>query len=349
MDKNKIINLKIINFFFIIIIFNFITISCLAKGFNLKNKVSDLFQKIEKKYDSPKTEIDKQADIKTNISTNTENLIASASNDINFEKYGFLKQEQVEIKLLMTQKIGKNFDSENVKFIGCQGFTTDGEYFYVAILSSGKEIDKHTKILKISIKDLKIVKEQDFGTIGHTNSLTYNSKTQKLYTAPLYKEWGGIFEFDTDLTNLKKIQLLNKDGSFIDNQQFKSVAYSKELDQYIVKYNEFTLAYFSSEFKILKTKKLKVRMALTTTQALSTDEVNLYSVTNDYNINPRVVKNNHIIIYDSNGNYIGRYVFEKKLGKGEELQQITFENGSCYAMSFWKGNFRIYQVMLRSK
>ncbi len=323
--------------------------SSFAKSSKLKTKLSNFFQKIEKKMDNNSNENEKNtANTKSQIAKNQETTSAAATNNLKLEDFGFLPFEEVKNELLLTQKIAKNFDSNGIRFIGCQGFTSDGEYFYVALLSNGKENQKHTKVLKIRIEDLKIVKEQDLGIIGHTNSLTYNSKTNKIYTAPLWKEWRGIFEFDTDLNNLKKIELLDKDNSVIKDKMFKSVTYSSSLDQYIVKFDEYTLAYFDSNFKIIGTKRTKVRMAVTTTQALATDEVNLFSVTNDIAQKPFELKNNQILIYDFNGNYIDRYIFEDIMGRGEELEQIAFAKGKYYGMTFSKGNFKIYRLNLKT-
>ena len=90
-------------------------------------------------------------------------------------------------------------------------------------------------------------------------------------------------------------------------------------------------------------------MAVTTTQALTTDEVNLFSVTNEIVKKPFELKNNQILIYDFNGNYIDRYIFEDIMGRGEELEQIVFTNGKYYGMTNSKGNFKIYRLNLKTE
>ena len=334
----------------IILCFSLITSPSFAK--NLKSKLSNLFQKIEKKLDIKK---DNTASQTTSVRTQIASapvIVASTTKKLTLEDFGLLPQEQVKIQVLFKQKILKIFDNENVKFNGCQGFTTDGEYFYVVLLSKKKENqkDQRTKILKISMKDYKIVAQKDLGAIGHSNSLTYNDKTKKIYAAPLYKEWERIYEFDTDLSNLKEIKLLNSDGTVITNKWFKSFTYLPNEDQYIAKFDERTLTFFNSDFHLVKTIKVKEPLNNngTSTQALSTDGKNLFSVTNKFSLKPWYVQTNLILIYDMNGNYIDRYSFPTELGDRVELQQLSFANGICYAMSVsvYEWEFKIYQIEL---
>ena len=323
-----------------------ITSPSFAKS-KLKTKLSNFFQKIEKKIDEKTSNTEnKSSDVKPQIAT-APVIVASTTKKLTLEDFGLLPQNEVKIKLLFTQKIINNFDTDNFKFDGCQGFTTDGKYFYVGILSNNKEIEKHTKILKIRIDDFKIVKEKDLGTIGHSNSLTYNPKTQKIYTAPLWKNWKTIYEFDTDLNNLKKVSLYNNNGLVIIGKEFRSVTYLLDEDKYIVVTDNTSLVYFDSNFKIIKTFKTSMPLRVTTTQALSYDGINLFSVTNLFAGKPFVPKENYIFVYDLNGNYIDKYVFSKEFGNKYELEQITFCGGQCYGLSGHNGIFRIYEITLR--
>ena len=319
----------------------------------LKTKLSNFFQKIEKKLNTKTDDTaSKTTSIRAQIASAPVIIIASSTQNLKLEDFGLLPQEQVKIKVLFKQKILKNFDSREHIFNGCQGFTTDGEYFYVALLSKKKvnQNDQRTKILKISMNDYKIVAQKDFGPIGHSNSLTYNDKTKKIYAAPLYKEWKYIYEFDTNLNNLKEIQLYNSEGIVINDKWFKSFTYLPREDQYIAKFDERTLAYFNSNFHLVKTIKVKEPLNNngTSTQALSTDGKNLFSVTNKFNLKTWMVETNLILIYDINGNYINRYSFPTELGDRVELQQIAFVNGNCYAMSVsvFEWDFKIYQIEL---
>lgn len=323
-----------------------ISISSFAETKKLKSKITRIFQKLEKKSDKEITDnASKTLDAKSNKITN-----ASSSKVFNMENFNLLPQNQVKIEILNNQKILKNFDNDNNNYYCCQGFTTDGEYFYVALLSKGKESEKHTKILKIKIDDFSIVKEQDLGPIGHSNSLTYNSKTKKIYTAPLWKNYKCIYEFDRDLNNLKEIYLYNKDGSIIKDKQYWSVTYLPSEDQYIVKINFFTLYCFNSNFRLEKIIKVKQGTHLkqgNTSQALSSDGINLYSVTNEFKPKPNPKTINYILIYDMFGNYIDKYTFPTEFGKCVELQQISFNNGDCYALSVFNGSYKIYRLTLK--
>ena len=343
MNKNKLL-IIILN----IIINIIISQPAFAKS-NLNNKLSNFFQKIEKKLDEKSAKSDnKSANIKPQIETATEIIVATLTEKLKLEDFGLLSQKELKIEKLMEQKIKGNFDSDGHKFDGCQGFTTDGEYFYVVLLS--KKLvnydDQATKILKISMNDYKIVAQKDFGLIGHSNSLTYNSKTKKIYIAPLWKNWKTIYECDTDLNNLKKINLYNIDGSIIKDKEFRSVTYLPELDQYIVVFEDYLLGYFDSEFKLIKYLKLNKSTRRTTIQALSTDGNNLYVVTNVFGGKPFLVKENHIIIYDMDGNYIDTYIFTDEFGYHTELEQITFTNGKCYGINM-NSHMRISQIWLK--
>ena len=343
MDKNK------ITIILMVIISIVISLPSFARS-NLKTKLSNFFRKIEKKLD---TNNDDKASITTIVRGQIATAsvkIASTTKKLTLEDFGLLPQKEVKIDVLFTQKILKNFDEEG-KYIGCQGFTTDGEFFYVVLLSGEEEYKKHTKILKIRISDLKIVKQKELGVIGHSNSLTYNPKTKKIYIAPLWKKWNCVFDIDTDLENLNKNTLFYADGSIIKDKDYRSVTYLPTSDCYIVKYpDELSLNYFDSNFKLFKIVKLKEKLSpQTTTQALSTDEINFFSITNSINLKPLYVKENYILIYDMDGNYIDTYIFPTEFGNSFELEQITFTNGKCYGLAQdYKGNFRIYKIQLRN-
>ena len=322
---------------------------------NLKTKLSNFFQKIEKKIDTKTDDTaSKTSNIRAQIASESV-IIASTTKKLTLEDFGLLPQEQVKIDVLYKQKITKNFDNSEHKFNGCQGFTTDGEFFYVALLSKKKvnQSDQATKILKISMSDYKIVAQKDLGLIGHSNSLTYNDKTKKIYAAPLYKEWKYIYEFDTDLNNLKEIQLYNSDGTVINNKWFKSFTYLPNEDQYIAKFDERTLAFFNSNFYLIKTVRTRepINKSGTTSQALSTDGKNLYSVTNVFNLKSWIVESNLILVFDINGNLVDTYSFPTEFGDRVELQQISFVNGKCYGFSgsVFEQDFKIYQIELNKR
>lgn len=312
---------------------------------NLKNKISNIFQKIEKQIDKETVNTASETDsIRAQITSAPEIIVASTTKKLKLKDFNFNSQEQVKIKpVLIYEYIGK-FDNNGVKYEWCQGFTADDEYFYVALLSKGPEINKHTLILKIRISDFKIIKYKDLGKIGHSNSLTYNPKTKKIYSAPIWKNWKCIFEFDTDLDNLREVYLYKENGDIIKDKQYWSVTYLPSLDQYMVKYSGTYLGYFDSDFKLVKNLRLLDSLNLekgNSSQALSTDEENLYSVTNKK-------LSNYILIYDMEGHYVDNYLFVEEFGRKVELEQITFVNGKCYGLACFGRCFGIFEINLKS-
>ena len=321
---------------------------CFAQSSKLKTKLSNFYKKIEKKLDNESSDNASET-VKTSAQIDSVPVIvASTTKNLKLEDFGFLPLEKVEIKQLFTQKLS-SFDDENISYNGCQGFTTDGNFFYIALLSKGKEIEKHTKILKIRIEDYQIVKQKDLGSIGHSNSLTFNPKTQKIYSAPLWDNFKCIYEFDTNLENLKEIYLYNTDGSRVSDRQYCSVTYLPITNQYLVKFDRFTLGYFDYDFKLNKIIKVKQNLKIkngNTSQAISSDGTNLYAVTNDLKNRPEII--NYILIYDNSGNYIDKYVFHKELGVRVELQQILFKDEKTYGVAVFKGNFSIFLIGLKA-
>lgn len=283
-----------------------------------------------------------------NIATSTtNNLLNNIS--LNNSFYPFLPQSSMVIKHLKTFKINKNNDNPKV-FFSTQGFTSDGTYLYLAALYRYQGKDQNTRIIKVRLKDYEIVADKDMGRIGHSNSLTYNPRTKKIYVAPMYKQWGCIFEFDTDLNNLNKIILRDKNNEPIKNTWFFSVTYINSLNNYLVKTDEKKIVFFDENFKFVKDITLKESLRYpeaNTTQAISTDEKYLYSVS----CNTKDKKErNYIRLFDLNGNYINTFIFPKDTyGKQlQELQQIIFlDDGKCLGYSPYKGLFVIYELKLK--
>lgn len=91
-------------------------------------------------------------------------------------------------------KKGKKFYTNTYNQI--QSFCVDGSFFYVACVTNRNEnydelekryIYQETTILKIRIKDKKIVASAYLGRIGHSNSLAYNHLNNTLLIAPCNK------------------------------------------------------------------------------------------------------------------------------------------------------------------
>ena len=88
-------------------------------------------------------------------------------------------------------KIGNKIYTNTYSHI--QSLCTDGGFFYIACLTDRNEtstesdkrfIYQETTILKIRIKDKKIVASAYLGQIGHSNSLAYNNVDNTILIAP---------------------------------------------------------------------------------------------------------------------------------------------------------------------
>lgn len=262
-----------------------------------------------------------------------------------------LKPAKVSIKTFLTARVGSRWDTKGQDYSHVQGFCSDGTYFYVALMTTKPctfYTDQHTKILKIDMKSKKVVKAKRIGYIGHSNSLCYNPKTKKIYTAPCSRKMSYICEIDTGLKSYKKIYLKNKSGKKYTNKCFASFGYDPAGDQYIVKMSNRSLGYFDSKFKLKKTVKvshLKINDSITG-QALTCDGKNIFSACGNLASRPTV---NYILCYDMNGKYLHKITLTKLGTKSEraELEQMTFWNGKYYTISNVSGKFRIHKINLR--
>lgn len=359
MKRNK--SLLIIKIIILFICFmNLFSQPSFAGSSKLKAKLSSFFQKIEKKIDEKSNENEtktktKTTNIKPDIASVTV-IVASTTKKLTLEDFGLLPQEEVKVNKLSTVYFGDKYDvKDKYSLWGCQGMTSDGTYLYIALWGTGKKgkAEEYSKILKIELQNLKVIKQQEMGLIGHCNSLTYNSKTKKIYAAPLYKNFNCIFEFDTDLQNLKEVNLFDQNGTIIKNKEFRSITYLPSSDNYVVKYNdELSLNYFDSNFKLIKIVKTKQPFCLkkgNTSQALSTDEIIFYSLTNTIISKDKII--NYILIYDMDVNYIEKYTLVDNFENNIELQQITYVGNKYVGVGpvFGSRKFNIYQIEFKKE
>ena len=216
----------------------------------------------------------------------------------------------------------------------------DGQYY----------TKQETKLLKIDIKTKKVVKTNKIGKVGHSNSLTYNPITKKIYSATCTKKMSYIYSFNaSDLKGKKKIHLKNQKGKAYTNNNFASFTFNPLQNEYIVKLSNKSLGYFDSNFTLKKkvsVKHLKKNDKMTG-QAISCDGYNIFSVYNNLSCNPRI---NYIRIYDMNGKYIKDLTFKSSIGSASErpeMEQLTCFNGKYWSLSNVNGKFRIHKIKLR--
>ena len=272
-------------------------------------------------------------------------------NNTNIQTY-LKNQNDVTVEDFLILNFGKDFDSESAKYRHCQGLTSDGQYLYAAIITKNTiQKDHQVKILKINIKSKKIELSKDMGKLGHCNSLTYNQQNNKIYTSPTFDLNAYLFEFDTNLENLKKINLKNEDGSLIKKQYNKSVMFNPNEQNFIVKLSHDSLGYFDENFYFKKrfhTDQLRLNDKVFS-QALSTDNQYLYSICNDLTVSPSL---NYILVFDMKGKFQRTYTFNTGFGmpnEKPELEQITFVGNDCYGLTKARSRFIISKINIKQK
>ena len=316
-----------------------------------KNTTTSSAKTTKDKTDSKDSNKNKSKSKKKTNKNKTELVLKT---DNNLKK--LLKNKDVKVSKKLTLKIGDTWDEKGLDFKNVQGFCTDGEYWYIALMTSTKYngvknyTKQTTKLLKIRIKDKKVVDKKSVGKIGHSNSLTYNSKTKKILSASCSKAMGCIYEFNaSDLGGKKKIYLKDKKGKKMTKKCIASFSYDETNNQYIVKLSNTCLGYFDSDFKLKKkvtVKHLKINDNITG-QAITCDGTNIFSVCNNLSVNPRI---NYIRIYDINGKYIKTLTFKKELGSANEkpeMEQITSYKSNYWSLTNVHGKFRIHKIKLR--
>ncbi len=341
------------------------TVSNNSSNSQQETKVSKNFTNSQQKTKVPKNSTSKQ---KTKVSKNsskkksTDNdksssktKTATSNTNTNTNLKPLLKLSKVNVSTVLTKKIGSTWDEKGHNYTHVQGFCTDGKYWYVALMTStngdGQYYTKQeTKLLKINIKTKKVVKTNKIGKVGHSNSLTYNPNTKKIYSATCTKKMSYIYSFNaSDLKGKTKIELKNKKGKTITNKNFASFSYNPAQNEYIVKLSNTSFGYFDSNFKLKKKvacKHMKKNDKMTG-QAITCDGCNIFSVYNNLSCTPRI---NYIRCYDMNGKYIKDLTFKSSIGTSSEkpeMEQLTCYNGEYWSLSNVNGKFRIHKIKLR--
>ncbi len=324
-------------------------------------------KKEEVKAESSATNVQKTKSKKTTFVDKIKNTVKKVTEKIKKDKSSkknnnsksssklnpLLKGSSVKVSRKLTRTVGSTWDTKGLNYTHVQGFCTDGTYWYVALMTSGGDqyyTNQQTKLLKIRIKDKKVVATKAVGKIGHSNSLTYNPKTNKIYTATCTKTKSYVCQFNaSDLGGKKIIYLKNNKGKQYKDRCFASFSYDPVSDQYIVKMSNKSLGYFDSNFKLKKTvnvKHLKINDNMTG-QAITCDGENIFSVCNNLSCSPRI---NYILCYDINGKYLHKLTFKKELGSTSEkpeMEQLTCYNGQYWSLTNVNGKFRIHKIKLR--
>ena len=133
-----------------------------------------------------------------------------SGNSYSVTQNSFLSNQKISVNEIISKNFSDDFKNRYLKttsykignkiytntYNQIQSFCTDGTYFYVACLTNRNEnsdelekkyIYQETTILKIRIKDKKIVASAYLGRIGHSNSLAYNHLNNTILIAPCNK------------------------------------------------------------------------------------------------------------------------------------------------------------------
>lgn len=263
---------------------------------------------------------------------------------------GLLDSKEVTYNKIILDKV-KNYTGVD-GYSGIQGFAADDEYFYVAF-NTEKVDDNYVKsnamIVKIDISTGKVVKRSAKLTVGHANALTYNPETKKLYISPCSKAYPYVFEMDTNLENLKKVYLKDKNGKIYTQYGYSSMIYSPGRNIYLnTGNNRFNI--YDSNFKYLKYLSLDSTLKKYTPQSAYADVAHIYFINSDMPSNKHYT--NYIDIFDYNGIHQKTITIpdSKLVSNGSryfELEQMTRSKGKYYFLANVKGNgneFAIYQI-----
>ena len=245
-------------------------------------------------------------------------------------------------------------EDDNIIYKGIQGFTTDGEYFYVALLNSNDKdyIKQETKILKIDIKTKKVVQQKHIGRIGHSGSLTYNPLTKMIYCSPSSYSKPYVYSFDTDLNLKNTYYLKNENNEVIKSiKRINTLAYDKTSNLYFTKVDKSNrdLFFFDSDFKFKQKINCsdEVLKANTLLQTINCDDKNAYVVSFVKGSVPLI---NYIRVFDlKTGKLINEKILSDELAPNNEIiemEQLTFLNGECYGLAniIRKNQFCIFKL-----
>jgi len=206
-----------------------------------------------------------------------------------------------------------------------QGGCTDGKYVY-SMLENQTVSPSQSKIVKIDSETWEIVKTSDEISAGHSNDMTYNSKTNQILIVHNAPDRELISIFDADTFEFIKTVTLSVD--------IYSISYNEANDRYVIGLSYgYNLAILDSDFKVTQT--FTGKDTGNTTQGVDSDDTYIYFVM--YNTNT-------INVYDWSGHYIMEIPL---VGISVEPENIFHFGEQLYVCCYVSGNGgRIYKVDL---
>lgn len=229
-----------------------------------------------------------------------------------------------------------------------QGFAADDNYFYIAFVSNDDIYTQKTIVQKYDIVTKKLIKQVELGKIGHSNSLTYNSKTNRIIISSGSDRAPFFIQLTTDLKFEKNLYI--KDWRGVNKQSsVGSLVYDKLRNRYITT-NQGNFGVLDGNMKWLSTINVNINNKGSVDksyipQAIYTDSSYIYDLHTNMTSVPYV---NYLNVFSLTGNLMKRYTIKqnKLIDKNVELEQMTQSNGTYYinANSGGISEFSIYKV-----
>ena len=257
-------------------------------------------------------------------------------------------------KLATTKQLKKDDETFDVRaaakqvvggYDTLQGGTTDGTYAYYVFLNKTVS-EKNCKIVKIRLKDLKVVKVSAAMTLTHGNDMTYNSKTKKLYI--VHTKSGYISRVDAATLKFEKTfkltipsKLRGASPSQISAiKNYCGISYNKKRNQYALYLcDSGDVLICNSSFKPVQYLYLDTKGPQTKQGMDTTDSYILLCQSSDVSSQYNIIQ-----VYTWDGELSSRI----NVKKGEELENLYHIGRQFYA-SFYNAFYETYETKENGK
>ncbi len=242
----------------------------------------------------------------------TENLVRIAAQyrvRFNEAKYRTLKSRSVKAKNLKIN-LRKMIKEKSSGYSVVQGGCTDGKYAYYLMVSSWTQ---KGRVLKVRIKNNKVVKRSKILNVHHGNGMAYDSKRRKLVVIAREDRKQEITLIDAKTLKITRQQDVNYDyyedagkkslSRIHQKQGLAAIAYVKKYDCYIAlerKYHHL-LIFDPDSFQAIGMVKTDISDKYPGTyQAMDADAKYVYLLISYYNKGGKVQPYNKILALDWN-------------------------------------------------
>lgn len=214
-----------------------------------------------------------------------------------------------------------------------QGACTDGAYIYIILENTNvsepggySQNSHYSKIVKIDATTMETVMVSEPLLIDHGNDVAYNSKT-------------GMLVVSNNTPNYRSLSFVNPETleliEIIEDNELPmyAVEYNAKLDKYVVGISGcYDFAILDSELHVEQ--RFTGKNTFATKQGITCDENYIYFLQ---------YKDNLIVVYDWEGNYIRKITVK---GVVSEPEAIFIIDGKFYISAYYGGNAgaQIYEV-----